>query len=62
MVDEAGQDPIEIEPAADVVRDPSQGFYPMQLVRDLVGLARDRHDGPDPLGEDPGDVGVALGE
>ena len=34
----------------------------MQLVSDIVGLARDRHDGCDPLGQDSRHVGVTLGE
>jgi hypothetical protein len=37
MVDKAGQDLVEIEPAADVCGDPPEGVGPMELMRNLVG-------------------------
>jgi len=47
MLDEAGQDQLEIEPAADVTRDTSQGIGPMESMRDLVRSAGGRGDDAD---------------
>ena len=38
VIDEAGENLAEIEPATDVARDPSQGIRAVQLVSDVVRL------------------------
>ena len=41
MVDEPGQDPVEVEPAADVARDAAQGLGAMELAAaGFVAVAR----------------------
>ena len=52
MVDQAGQDPVEVEPAADVAGDPAQRLGAMEQVGDLVGALGDADDGPDRVGRD----------
>ena len=37
VVDQAGQDPVEVEPAADVAGDPAERLRPVEQVVDLVG-------------------------
>ncbi len=57
MVDEAGEDALEVEPAADVAGDPVQRLGPMELPADgLLALRRgdDRAEGP---GDDRRDLG-----
>ena len=39
MVDEAGQDLVEVEPAADVAGHPAQRVGPVELVADVLRLA-----------------------
>ena len=53
MVDQAGQDPVEVEPAADVAGDPAQRLGPMEQVGDLLLAADDADDGADRVGQRP---------
>ena len=62
MIDEAGEDPVEIEPAPDVARDAAQGLGPMQEMRDLFLPTRDPDDGPDRIGEGRGQLRVGAAE
>ena len=62
VVDQAGQDPVEIEPAADVGRDAAQGLGPMEQVGDLVGALGAADHRPERVGRDPGDLEVARAE
>ena len=62
MVDQAGQDPVEVQPAADVTGDPTESLSPMELVGDLVRSAGDADDRGDPVGEQAGHVDVPLRE
>ena len=56
MVDEAGQDPVEVEPAADVAGHPAQRLGPMEQVGDLLLASDDADDGADRVGEDRREV------
>lgn len=58
MVHEPGQDQVEVQPAADVARDPSQRLGSMQQVGDLVPVPGDADDRPDRVGEDHGQIPV----
>ena len=62
MIDEAGEDPVEIEPAPDVAGDAAQGLGPMQEVRDLLLPTRDPDDRPDRIGEGRGQVRIGGAE
>ena len=62
VVDEAGQDPIEVEPAADVARDAPERLGSMEEVRDLVGALGAADHRADGVRRDPGDVEVARTE
>ena len=62
MVDEAGQDPVEVEPAADVAGDPAQRLGPMEQMGDLLGAAGAADDRAEAVGDDAGDVEVARAE
>ena len=42
VVDQPGQDPVEVEPAADVAGDPAERLGPMEQVGDLLGPLRRR--------------------
>ena len=59
VVDEPGQDPVQVEPAADVAGDPAERLGPVEQVPDRLrplGAADDR---ADPVTHDAGDVEVA---
>ena len=58
MVDQAGQDPIEIEPAPDIAGDPAQRLGAMQQMADLLLAPRDADDGADRIGDDRSEVRV----
>ena len=58
MVDETGQDLVEVEPAADVAGDAAQGVGPMEVVGDLVGRSAGADDRPDARGDRAKEVGV----
>ena len=62
MVDQAGQDPIEVEPAADVGRHAAERLGPMEQVGDLVGALGAADHRPERIRRDPGDVEVARTE
>jgi hypothetical protein len=62
VVDQAGQDPIEVEPAADVGRDASQRLRPMEQMGDLLGPLSPADHRPEGVGRDPGDLEVARPE
>ncbi len=62
VVDQAGQDPVEVEPAADVARDAAQRLGPMEQVGDLVGALGAADHRPERVRRDPGDVEVARTE
>ena len=62
VIDEAGEDPVEIEPAPDVARDAAQGLGPMQEMRDLFLPTRDPDDGPDRIGEGRGQLRIGAAE
>ena len=51
MVDQAGQDAVEVEPAADVAGHPAQGLGPVEEVGDLVLAAGDADDRADGVGD-----------
>ncbi len=52
MVDQAGQDAIEVEAAADVAGDAAQGVGAMEQVLDLVAASSRLDDAPDVRGDD----------
>ena len=59
VVDQPGQDPVQVEPAADVAGDPAERLGPVEQVPDRLrplGAADDR---ADPVTDDAGDVEVA---
>ena len=59
MVDEPGQDPVEVEPAADVAGDPAQRLGPMELAgRPRRCAARADDDRADRVGDDRRDLDV----
>ena len=60
VIDQTGQDPVEVEPAADVARDPMERLRAMKLAGDLLPSSGDRDDRPDGVGHDRGHVGIAL--
>jgi hypothetical protein len=62
VVDETGQDAIEVEAAADVARHAAQRLGPVELARDVVRPLRAADDGADRLGRDPRDLDVVLAE
>ena len=62
VVDQAGQDPIEVEPAADVGRDAPQRLGAMEQVCDLLGALGAADHRPDGVRRDPGDVEIARTE
>ena len=58
VVDQARQDPVEVEPAADVARDAPERVGAVQLVADLVGLPGGAHDRADRDGDAAEQVAV----
>ena len=62
MLDEAGQDLVEIEPRADVAGDPPQRVGTVKLVRDLVGGPCRPNRRGDRFGGRDDDVTVGFGE
>jgi hypothetical protein len=58
MVDEPGQDLVEVEPAADVSRDAAKCIGSMEVVGHLVGEAAGTHYRPDGPGYGSEEVGV----
>ena len=60
VVDQAGQDPVEIEPAADVGRHPAQRLGAVEQVGHLVGPLSTTDDRPDRVGRDAGQLEVRL--
>ncbi len=62
VVDQAGQDPIEVEPAADVGRHSAERLGPMEQVGDLVGALGAADHRPERVRRDPGDIEVARTE
>ena len=62
VVDQAGQDPIEVEPAADVGRHAAKRLGPMEQVSDLVGALGTADHRPEGVRRDPGDIEVARAE
>jgi hypothetical protein len=61
VVDQAGQDLVEVETAADVACDPAKGIRPMKLVGDLVGRAPGPNDSPDLAGNGPQEIPIPGG-
>ncbi len=62
MVDQSGQDAIEVEPAADVAGHPSQRLGAMEEMGHFVGPACAAHDGAEAIGGDARDIEVARTE
>ena len=62
VADEAGQDPIEVQAAADVARHPPQRLGPVEQVGDLLLASDDADDGADRVGHDGGEVAVGRVE
>ena len=62
MVDEAGQDLVEVEPAADVAGDAAERVRAMELVADLVGAPAHRDDRADATADEREQVGVESAE
>ena len=62
VIDEAGQDAVEVEAAADVAGDPMERLRTMQLVGDLLAAAGDRDDRADRVGDDRGNIAVTGAE
>ena len=58
VVDQAGQDPVEVEPTADVAGDPAKGLSPMEQMRHLPGALGAADDGADPVRGHPRDVEI----
>ena len=58
VVDEPGQDLVEVEPAADVARDAAKGVGAMEVVGDLVGGSAGADDRADGQGDGTEEVGV----
>ena len=59
MIDQAGQDPVEVEAAADIVGDPAERLGPVEQVGDLFGASCAADDRPETVGNDPCDLEVA---
>ena len=62
VVDQPRQDPIEVEPAADVARDAAQRLGAVEEVGDLLGSLGAADDRAEPFGGDPRDLEVARTE
>ena len=62
MVDQAGQDPVQIEPAADIAGHPAQGLRAVEQVGDLLGALGAADDGTQRIGRHPRDLDVAAAE
>ena len=62
MVDQAAQDAVEVEPAADIAGDPAQGLGAVEQVADLVLASGHAHDRADRVGEHGGEVEVGGAE
>ena len=62
VVDQAGQDPVEIEPASDVGGDATERLRPMEKVRDLVGSLGAADHRAERVRGDPGDLEVTWPE
>ena len=62
VVDQAGQDPVEVEAAPDVRGDAPERLGTMEEVGDLVGTLRTAHDRPKTFGDDSGDVEIPGAE
>ena len=62
VVHQAGQDPVQVEAAADVAGDAAQGLGAVEQVGDLVLATGDADDRPDGVGEDHGQVLVGATE
>ena len=62
VVDQAGQDPVEVEPAADVGGDAAERLGPMEEVGDLVGALGAADHRAERVRRDPGDLEVTRPE
>ena len=62
VIDQAGQDPIEIEARADVAGHATERLRPMEEVGHLVGASRPRDEDADRVGHDARDVDVTRAE
>ena len=62
MVDQAGQDAVEVEPAADIAGHPPQGLRAVEQMRHLLGALGAADDRTQRLGRHPGDLDVAAAE
>ena len=58
VVDEAGQDPVEVESAADVAGHAAQRLGTVEEVGDLLGASRAAHDGAEAIGGDARDLEI----
>ena len=60
VIDEPAEDPVELEPAADVARDAAQRLGPVQVLGDLRGTAAHADDPADRLGSKRRQVDVPI--
>ena len=62
VIDETREDAIEIEPAADVAGDATEGLDAVEVLGGLRGSSGRAHDRAEPVGKDSGDVEIALAQ
>ena len=62
VIDEAGEDAVEVEPAPDVARDAAQGLRAMEQVRNLLLASTDGDERAEGVGDDPDEVQVERPE
>ena len=62
VIDQAGQDPVEVEPAADIAGDAAQRLGSMEEMGDLVRAAGTADDRAEPIRHDAGDLEIPRTE
>ena len=62
MVDQAGQDAVEVEPAADVAGHPAQGLRAVEQMRHLLGALGAADDRTQRIGRHPADLDVTAAQ
>ncbi len=59
VIDQPGQDPVQVESRTDIAGHPAERLRPMQEVRDFVSAACAGDERTHGVGDDPGDIDVA---
>ena len=62
MIDQAGEDPVQVQAAADVAGDPPQGLRSMEEMADLLLAVCHADHRPDRRGEHPGKLDIGRSE